>query len=349
MNRSRLRSIVRALCILVLAVAGAGFLQAEPVQADGDCVKKCVKGPFGFALCNAGTKFKNCWQTPIPGVCKVQYCNGWDEEEYEVEAEEEHVRVVDTGPTRTLFHGTTAHGSQSLTCLNDAQACALKEGSYYDAKGPIGRLLDGKARATASSLRMGIIGLGVGALADYCRPGDSVWFFEVDPIIKRVADSMFSHLRLARDRCGSVEVILGDGRRRVREEPTGSLDVLVIDAFSSDSIPTHLLTLEAFREARAVLATGRGLIAVHISNRYVDLTGLIASSAESLGMVPTAFTDYGSEHRLPSKWVVVGEAHDQARLPLMRYIDDGEGIRGTRARPGARWTDDRRSLLPLYF
>lgn len=90
MNRSRLKSIVRALCILVLVAVGAGFLQAEPVQADGDCVKKCIKGPFGFALCNPGTKFKNCWQTPIPGVCKVQYCTGWgDDEEYEVEAEED--------------------------------------------------------------------------------------------------------------------------------------------------------------------------------------------------------------------------------------------------------------------
>src|SRR5260370_30029976 len=127
--------------------------------------------------------------------------------------------------------------------------------------------------------RVGAIGLGAGTLASYGRPGDSYRFYEINPLVIQVAHSQFTFLK---DSKADVQVALGDARLSLEREPKQSFDVLAVDAFSSDSIPVHLLTKEAFGLYFRHLKDN-GVLAVHVSNRYVDLEPVVARAAAALG------------------------------------------------------------------
>ena len=178
-----------------------------------------------------------------------------------------------------LRHGTTLHGRQSLEPSRRAEPL-----SYYQRKGPIGQLFAELDRRPGA-VRMAVIGLGTGTLAAYARPGDRVTFYEIDRLVRDVAfdPRYFTYAADARDRGASLRMELGDARIRLeavrRDRPEERYDVILVDAFSSDAIPVHLLTREALRLYFDMLGP-RGILALHISNRYLRLEPVVANLAE---------------------------------------------------------------------
>ena len=188
------------------------------------------------------------------------------------------------------------------------------------------------------------MGLGVGTLAAYAGRGDRYTFLEINPLVDDVASrsGYFSYLSRAQARGANIDVRLGDGRLLAAAMPDGQFDLIVLDAFSSDSIPVHLLTLEALREyARKV--TPRGVIAVHVSNRFFDLGPVVAASAEAMGW------RWASQQRSQE------ELDESASTWVMLVRDDAVAAPlGLTAAPWERpaipdgvrpWTDDWANLL----
>ena len=207
----------------------------------------------------------------------------------------------------TLWHGTTNHGSQSTD-----PSRSFEPRGYYARRGPLGDVM---TLAQSSGPReIAVIGLGAGEMAAYERPVDHMTYFEIDPAVVRIASdpTLFTYLSQAPNR---PKVVTGDGRVEIAKVPDASYDLLILDAFSGDSIPTHLLTVEALRDDLRVLRPG-GLLLVHDSNRYYDLTPAVAAGCLEVGMAsmsrlytPTqADIDGGASG---SEWVVAARAPDQ--------------------------------------
>lgn len=187
-------------------------------------------------------------------------------------------RVAETGPEpyHLLFHGTTLHGMQDMR-----PGRRERHSLYYARIGPLGQLIEGLERHDAPD-RIAVIGLGSGDMACYGRPGQSWTFYEIDPTVERIArdTALFRYL----EACGEgVEVVIGDGRLSLERVPDGTYDLLVVDAFSSDAIPVHLLTVEALRLYVAKLAPGGSLV-LHISNRHMNLRPVVANGAAAVGL-----------------------------------------------------------------
>jgi spermidine synthase len=170
------------------------------------------------------------------------------------------------------MNGTISHGLQFL-----APARRDQPTSYYGPKSGVGIAL--QALASRGSLRVGVIGLGAGTIAAYGRAGDDYEFYEINPLVVRVAQQEFTFLRDSKAR---VALELGDARLTLERQPPQQFDALAVDAFSSDSIPVHLLTIEAFELYFRHLRPG-GILAVHISNRYLNLDSVVAAAAQRLG------------------------------------------------------------------
>ncbi|MBN2430806.1 MAG: fused MFS/spermidine synthase [Acidobacteria bacterium] len=213
-------------------------------------------------------------------------------------------RIVldEAGGIRRLAHGTTLHGAEYTDPADRRIPLA-----YYHPSGPIGDVFRG---LMAENLRpaVGAVGLGVGSVAAYMAPAQSAVFYEIDPEVIRIArDPRYFHF-LA-DCRGEVTVIQGDGRLALAAAPDHHYGLLVMDAFSSDAIPVHLLTREALDQYRRKLRPD-GLLAFHVSNRYVDLSRLLANLAAEadlvcLSRIDTDSTPAGKEE---SHWVVLGRA-----------------------------------------
>ena len=189
-------------------------------------------------------------------------------------------------------------------------------------------------------MRVGVIGLGVGTLAAWSRPGDVFRFYEIDPEVARLSEGsrpVFSYLRDAR---GGVSVSLGDGRLVLESEAPQAFDVLVVDAFSSDAIPTHLLTREAFGVYLRHLAEG-GALAVHVTNRYLDLKPVVRGAAAQLGLHAEHVPSFERGLLWSSDWMVVtrdralleDEVVSAATLPLLPHAG------------AVVWTDDWSDLF----
>lgn len=176
-----------------------------------------------------------------------------------------------------LRHGTTTHGSQRVT-----PGDRTVPQSYYARPGPVGQMFEA-LRSQGDGLRVGVVGLGTGSMACYRTPRDEWRFFEVDPVVARVARDT-SYFHYLAECAPDSRVVIGDGRRGLSREPPGSFDLLILDAFSSDAIPVHLLTREAVELYLSRLDPD-GVLALHISNRYLDLRPVTAAVAEELGLV----------------------------------------------------------------
>jgi SAM-dependent methyltransferase len=229
-----------------------------------------------------------------------------------------------------LTHGTTLHGWQRL----GTGRC--EPTSYYHPDGPIGQLF----RAGRTGTRdVAVIGLGAGGLACYAPAGSRWTFLEIDPLVERIArdPALFTFLALSP---GAPRVVIGDGRIRLRELAAGTLDTLVIDAFSSDAVPVHLLTREFVALAlERVRPDGR--VVFHISNRYLDLGPVLAAAAASLGA--EAFEQaHAASHpdAVPSRWLVVGRPATLADLAA-----DARWWAPTA--DGRMWTDDFSNILDV--
>ncbi len=249
-------------------------------------------------------------------------------------------RIVDEPTeTRALLHGNTIHGRQSL--ILEKRHIPL---TYYHPTGPMGNLFQ-SFQAGGKLSDVGLVGLGVGALAAYGRPGDRFTFFEIDPIVIEIArdSGKFTFLRDSR---ADVRMVVGDARLTLAKEPDASYDLLVLDAFSSDAIPTHLLTVEAIRMYLSKLREG-GVLAFHISNRYLDLRDPLARAANALSLQARVFQDSNvsdtlrEEGKTQSTWVVMG-ATPEALAPLGRIV---AWMQLMENRPGRLWTDDYSNVV----
>jgi hypothetical protein len=247
------------------------------------------------------------------------------------------VSVIDHGTAHQLTNGITLHGAESL--LPGEEDVPM---SYYSREGPFGRFF--ATMAPGSRHRVGVIGLGAGALACYAGPGEEWTFYEIDPLAERIArDPHF--FRYLTD-CGNhPRVVLGDARLTIASAPDGTYDVLVVDAFSSDSIPMHLLTREALALYLRKLAPGGSLL-FHISSRTLDLRPVIGTLAVDAGvaarmMVYDAPPGTASWRR-SSATVVAMSARDGA----LNRLDPADGWTAVPS-GGERslWTDQRSDIL----
>jgi hypothetical protein len=236
-----------------------------------------------------------------------------------------------------LSHGTTLHGIQRRA--GTAQGEPL---SYYTRSGPIGDVFATYADE-ASFRRVDVIGLGVGSLAAYGRPGDRFVFHELDEAVARIAadERLFTFLRDSR---AQVDVAIGDGRRTIAGVPRGATNLLVVDAFSSDAVPVHLLTREAVALFVERLSPD-GLLAFHVSNRHLRLSPVVANIAGALGLEAVERLDEGADTdlldgRAPSHWIVVSR-----RLERLRPLTARGGWRPLRPSGDRVWTDDYSNVL----
>jgi spermidine synthase len=250
-----------------------------------------------------------------------------------------------------FYHGSTLHGAQHLSATRRRE-----RQTYYHAGAGVGRAFAALAAAGTVPKRVGAVGLGAGEVACYRSPGQAWTFFEIDPAVARIAASG-RWFRYLPDCAPGARIVIGDGRLTLAREPAAAFDLLILDAFASDSIPAHLVTREAFALYLDKLAP-EGLLLVHISNRYLDLEPLLAAIAADAKLAARMFdTERGvpeadSPYRAKSYWVAL--ARSEARLrPLTEAFDAAApskwgAWRALRPRPGfSVWTDDFSNIVTL--
>ena len=234
--------------------------------------------------------------------------------------------------TRTLIHGTILHGEQTFT-----DKLRRAPTTYYGHNSGAGLALD--LCCGTEPRRVGVIGLGAGTLAAYGRKGDVFRFYDINPLVERVANNLFTYLRESE---AKIEIVTGDARLSLAAEPPQHYDVLLVDAFSGDAIPVHLITEQAIELYLRHLKPG-GILAFHVSNRYLDLSPELEQLAGHAGLQAALISSdedddagvYGAD------WVLV-----TANREFLEEIADA--TIPIRTIPGLRpWTDDFNSLLPL--
>jgi SAM-dependent methyltransferase len=238
-----------------------------------------------------------------------------------------------------LMHGVITHGEQFR-----APEWRSLATSYYGESSGIGRAIMGlRGDKTSESMpqKIGLIGLGVGTLATYGRAGDTYRIYELNPEVLTLAQKRFTYLSSS---AAKIETALGDARLVLEKEPSQQFDVLAIDAFSSDSIPVHLITREAMAVYKRHLKPN-GVIAFHISNRYLDLTGVTKQLAKDAGMRALQVTDDpGDESYLyRSDWILITNNsqlfHDLKNKSLGKEFDDNVRLQN--------WTDSFNNLFEV--
>ena len=243
--------------------------------------------------------------------------------------------LTEDDPVRTLFHGTISHGAQLLD-----PELSFTPTSYYGPHSGIGRAI--RAIQAKGPARVGIIGLGAGVLSNYGRKGDYFRIYEINPLVEHIARTMFTfYLHSGADK----QILMGDARLTLEHQETQRYDLIAIDAFSSDAVPVHLLTREAtelyFRHLKP-----NGILALHISNRYLDLEPVCLGDAQAFGKQARVIDDKGDEelYFFASTWVLV-----TSNLAWF----DSPSFKDARMRPAKMpdkfrpWTDDYSNLFQI--
>ena len=247
--------------------------------------------------------------------------------------------IVRFYPTEhTLLHGTTLHGQQPTD-----PSLAQVPSSYYHAMGPCGDIL--QKRKLPDEAKIGVVGLGVGTLLAYSQIGEDWTIYEIDPDIVKVSSDpkYFTYLSKAK---GRWNVVLGDARLKL-ERSKETYDVLLMDAYSSDAVPIHLVTVEAIQTYMRRLRPG-GVVAIHISNRYMDLWPIFAAAAKELGLAERRRFDMNLDEALfpyknASNWLVLAKNEaDLRELALDPNWSEDKVPAGF-----APWTDEKSSILTV--
>ena len=249
------------------------------------------------------------------------------------------LRVRDNGAenelntVRTLTNGTINHGEEYVNVAKRRMPT-----TYYGPQTGVGVALREKQKKGA--IRVGVVGLGTGTVASYGRLGDYYRYYEINPLVPPITRGQFYFVP---DCPAKLEIAMGDARLSLERESPENFDVLVVDAFSSDAIPVHLLTREAmalfFRHLRA-----DGVLAVHISNRYLDLQPVVEGEAEALGKLSRTI-DTEEDTRVdvfPATWVLVYAPDSAFEPPEFRDSADIKSRRKVRM-----WTDDYSNLFQI--
>ncbi len=242
-------------------------------------------------------------------------------------------RSIGAQEQRTLFHGTITHGSQYLLPPLRSQPT-----TYYTRRSGVGYAL---RFCCTWPKRVGIIGLGAGTLATYGVPGDSFRFYEINPQVIQIAQSLFTYLRDSKAR---IDIIPGDARLSLEAEPPQEFDVLVIDAFSGDAIPVHLLTREAMALYLRHLQPN-GILAFHVSNNYLRLAPVVGRLAEAFGYKSFLVETEANTEDLSaaSQWVLVTRKH--SFIQLLGLSLAGETVSVPPSLPV--WNDDYNNLFQV--
>ena len=237
---------------------------------------------------------------------------------------------------RHLYHGLTIHGTQSTR-----PELRRKPLTYYHDRSPSGRVLAKLKMIPDASI--GVVGLGAGSLAGYAVSGQTWTFFEIDPVVVQIASDP-RYFTFLSDSPAPARVVLGDARLTLAHEQDRQFDLLVIDAYSSDAIPIHLITREAFALYGTKLKPG-GAILCHISNNHLDLEPVLGGIAANLGLTALTSTDDtdGDDGRRASTWTVIF-AGDRPRF-LPSQDRTWEAARS--CRPEQIWRDDFSSILQV--
>lgn len=237
-----------------------------------------------------------------------------------------------------LLHGNTLHGLQNM----ERQSEPL---TYYHRTGPIGTVFTAFSGPTKKE-NVALVGLGVGSIAAYGEPGQRMTFYEIDPTVRNLATNpkLFTFVRNSK---AKVDIVIGDARLQLAKAPDHSYGLIVLDAFSSDSIPVHLLTREAGAMYLRKLAPG-GILAYHISNRYLELSGVLTAMARDLGLVAyldedAPSRDESDDGKTSSIWMILARQKEDLG-PLqknsnwsVRDLDPGDKA----------WTDDYSNVLSV--
>jgi len=238
---------------------------------------------------------------------------------------------------RNLLHGTINHGSQRLNPEHRYDV-----NSYYAPSSGIGRTMG--AKQALGPVRYGVVGMGAGVMTGYCRAGDYVRVYEINPLVKSLSErgefTFFGHC------AGDKEVLMGDARLTMEKQEPQNYDVLVIDAFSSDAIPVHLLTREVMQLYFKLLKPD-GVLAVHISNRYLDLAPVCFRGAEFVGKKATVVSDDASDNTFANSttWVLITSPDNNV---FQSSTFEGANMYPASAAATFRgWTDDYSSILPI--
>jgi spermidine synthase len=236
---------------------------------------------------------------------------------------------------RVLLHGRITHGLQFLDPVQSEWAT-----SYFGQETGVGVAIRSLPEAPR---RIGIVGLGAGTLATYGRKGDYFRFYEINPQVKQIAQSDFTYLS---NSAAKVEIAMGDARLSMEKEPAQDFDLLVLDAFSSDSIPVHLLTRESFELYQRHVKTN-GVLAVHISNHYLDLEPVVLNLAKHFGY---RFVKCDYEEREDAWWVYASTwmllSRDEAFLKKPLITEAAASVKTNRTKVPL-WTDDFASLFQI--
>src|SRR2546421_387907 len=260
------------------------------------------------------------------------------------------VRVIEesSGGAHWLRHGSTLHGRQFT---DPARACEPL--SYYHREGPLGSIFAAFNSKRGAAQSVAVVGLGAGTSAAYSRAGQEWTFYEIDPAVVRVAREPKLFTYLSSCAAAPVSVVLRDARLRLRDAPADSYGLILLDAFSSDAVPAHLLTREALALYLSKLAPG-GIVAFHVSNRSLELERVVGGIAADAGLVARIFNDNQNEGdkerneeigKDPSTWVVV--ARSEADLGALSSDARWQPL-DTRSRKLVLWRDDFSNVVSLF-
>lgn len=316
----------------MFGTTAAFFLAAASVLATGILRTRSARALFaGLALL---------------GGCALIWLHSQHFNPYEIDAARNFYGVVcidaatdDDGRPLWLAmrHGSTRHGVQ----ITESGKSGVPT-SYYGIESGVGLTLLA-ARELNRPLRVGVVGLGAGTLAAYGRPGDEIRFYEINSAVAKFADEYFSFLRQSPARC---EVVLGDARLSLeRESADDKFDLLVLDAFSGDAVPTHLLTTEAF-EIYLQRLRDDGILAVHISNRHLNLSPVLAAAAEQRGLADLSCMSVAKPGDFidAARWTMLTRRGNSAWWNRLRQAGLTPENRGV---PIAPWVDAHCSIFDL--
>lgn len=258
-------------------------------------------------------------------------------------------RVIQSadGQFNVLQHGTTLHGAQRIRDSRGNLVASTTPATYYHPRGPMAsavRLTSMLGAARRDEPTIGVIGLGAGSLACHSSSGETWRFFEIDPVVVSIANSKkFTFLANCQP---DAHIILGDARLTVAREPDETYDLIIVDAFSSDAIPVHLLTAEALRLYASKIKPD-GAVLLHISNRYLDLEQVLAATFPTIGGLHALTIEDSNDDGYAitgSTVVVYGKSWDA--------VDRFRGIPGARNLPEPKvkpWTDDFSDVLGPFL
>jgi hypothetical protein len=259
-------------------------------------------------------------------------------------------RVIQSsdGQYNVLQHGTTLHGAQRIRDKEGNLVASTTPATYYHPYSPMAsaiRLTGFLAAQARLEPKIGVIGLGTGALACHSASGETWRFFEIDPVVVSIANSKkFTYLANCQP---DAHIILGDARLTFANEPDESYDLVIVDAFSSDAIPVHLLTAEALRTYAAKVKP-MGAVVLHISNRYLDLEQVLAATFPTIGGLHAVTV----EDTTPEDGYVVTSSTVVIYAKSMHAIDRFRIIPGARNMPEPKvqpWTDDFSDILGPFM